>query len=77
MSVKGRGGTPNSAKETSANKQVFLGPITLFFAFFHAFLAFFGPLYGRFGPFLTLINEKTSFLALLEKIPGKARLTIR
>ena len=32
------------------------------------FLALFGPLYGLFGPFLTLFNEKkTSFLALLGK----------
>merc|ERR1711973_996993 len=48
-------------------KTFFLGPKTLFFAFFYAFLALFGPLYGLFGPFLTLFNEKTSFLALLGK----------
>merc|ERR1712012_343747 len=50
-------------------KTFFLGPKTLFFAFFYAFLALLGPLYGLFGPFLTLFNEKkTSFLALLGKI---------
>merc|ERR1712155_67434 len=49
-------------------KTFFLGPKTLFFAFFYALLALFGPLYGLFGPFLTLFNEKkTSFLALLGK----------
>merc|ERR1711963_636454 len=48
-------------------KTFFLGPKTLFFAFFYAFLALCGPLYGLFGPFLTLFNEKTSFLALLGK----------
>ena len=35
-------------------KAGFLGPKTLFFAFFNAFLALFGLLFGLFGPFLTL-----------------------
>ena len=68
-----RGVPPNSPEENSAKKQFFLGLKTLFFAFFHTFLALFGLLYGLFGPFLTLFNTKTSFLDLLGKqISGKA-----
>ena len=61
------GVAPNSAKENSAKKQVFLVG-KLFFAYFHTFLVLFGLLYGLFGPLLTLFNTKTSFLVLLEKI---------
>ena len=54
-------------------KTFFLGPKTLFFAFFYAFLALFGPLYGLFGPFLTLFNEKNIiFSPFRKKFPGKA-----
>ena len=71
MSVNGGGGVPpNSAKENSAKKQGFLGPITLFF---HAFLALVGLLYGLFGPFITLFNAKNIiFSPFRKKIPGKA-----
>ena len=43
------------------------------FCFFHAFLAPFGPLYGLFGPFLTLFNAKNIiFSPFRKKFPGKA-----
>merc|ERR1712223_707021 len=51
---KGGGGYPPIPLR---KKTFFLGPKTLFFAFFYAFLALFGPLYSLFGPFLTLFNE--------------------
>ena len=52
---------------------VILGLKTLFFAFFHAFLALFGPLYDLFGPFLTLFNAKNIiFSPFRKKFPGKA-----
>ena len=66
MSVKGGGVPPHSAKENSAKKQFFWSKISIF-CLFHAFLDLSGPSYGLFGPFLTLFNEKTSFLALLGK----------
>ena len=49
MSVKG--GVPPIPLKKILLKTDFLGPKTLFFAFFHAFLALFGPLYGLMGPF--------------------------
>ena len=40
--------------------------------FFHAFLAHIGPLYGLFGPFLTLFNAKNIiFSPFSKKIPEK------
>ena len=43
------------------------------FCLFHAFLALVGPLYGLFGPFLTLFNEKNIiFSPFRKKFPGKA-----
>ena len=55
---------PNSAKE----KNLLFRSKNSIFCLFYAFLALFGLLYGVFGPFLTLFNEKkTSFLALLGK----------
>ena len=43
------------------------------FCLFHAFLALFGLLYGFFGPFLTLFNEKNIiFSPFRKKFPGKA-----
>ena len=51
-----------------------LGPNTLFFAFFHTFLALFGLVYGLFGPVLTLFNTKTSFLAPLGIFSGEGSL---
>ena len=69
LSVKG-GGYPQIPLR---KKTFFLGPKTLFFAFFYALLALFGPLYGLFGPFLTLFNEKNIiFSPFRKKFPGKA-----
>ena len=42
-------------------------PKLLSFAFFHTFIALFSLLYGLFGPLLTLLNTKTSFLVLSGK----------
>ena len=78
LSVKGGGNPPFPLSFFEHNdcplrkiplKSRFLGPKTLFFAFFHAFLALFGLFYGLLGPFLTLFNAKKphSFLALLGK----------
>ena len=54
-------------------KTFFLGPKTLCFAFFYAFLALIGPLYGLFGPFLTLFNEENIIFSSFRKnFPGKA-----
>ena len=54
LSIKGGGYPPIPLRK----KTFFLGPKTLFFAFFYAFLALFGPLYRLFGPFLTYDKDK-------------------
>ena len=49
--LRGGGGYPPIPLRKIPLKTCFLGQKALFFAFFHAFLALFGPLYGLFDPF--------------------------
>ena len=60
---RGEGGTQTSAKKELHRKQVFLVQKTLF----SYISALFDPLWP-FGPFLTLLNTQTPFLASLGEI---------
>ena len=63
ISVEGGGGTQNSAKKIAQKTGIF-GPKPPF----SYISALFAPFYGHFGPFLTLFNTQTPFLALLGEI---------
>ena len=63
ISVWGGGGTQNSAKKIAQKTGVF-GSKTPF----SYISALFAPFYGHLGPFLTLFNTQTPFLALLGEI---------
>ena len=61
--VRGGGSTQNSAKKIAQKTGIF-GPETPF----SYISALFGLFYSLFGPFLTLFNTQTLFLAMLGEI---------